>query len=158
VLSVEPLLVLTPHLTAVQQLHCSHCTTHTRAAVPDSHVCPAFALSPMHVSTESCHVPCAPRSDVPPTLHCRLTFHQYAHIHLVPLPCPMCPVQAAVKQQILLSPSSAYRGYQPLGTNVTRHEAGFTPDWHEALDYFRWGVNLVCVGGWEAEESGQGTL
>lgn len=45
--------------------------------------------------------------------------------------------QAAVKQELLLSPASAYRGYQPLGTNVTRHEMGFTPDWHEALDYFK---------------------
>jgi hypothetical protein len=46
-------------------------------------------------------------------------------------------VQADVKSQLLLSPASHYRGYQPLGLNVTRHEAGFTPDWHEALDLFR---------------------
>jgi hypothetical protein len=42
-----------------------------------------------------------------------------------------------VKSQLLLRPASHYRGYQPLGLNVTRHEAGFTPDWHEALDLFR---------------------
>eukprot|EP00775_Hariotina_reticulata_P002982 gene2982-3265_t len=44
---------------------------------------------------------------------------------------------AATKEQLLLSPARHYRGYQPLGTNVTRHEAGFTPDLHEALDYFK---------------------
>jgi hypothetical protein len=50
--------------------------------------------------------------------------------------CNLC-LQAEVKQQLLLTPARAYRGYQPLGTNVTRHEMGFTPDWHEALDFFR---------------------
>eukprot|EP00882_Tetradesmus_deserticola_P004245 GHRQ01004484.1.p1 GENE.GHRQ01004484.1~~GHRQ01004484.1.p1 ORF type:complete len:303 (+),score=107.64 GHRQ01004484.1:1619-2527(+) len=48
-----------------------------------------------------------------------------------------CMLQADVKSSLLLSPASHYRGYQPLGLNVTRHEAGFTPDWHEALDLFR---------------------
>jgi hypothetical protein len=52
--------------------------------------------------------------------------------------CCFClHVQVDVKAQLLLSPSSAYRGYQPLGTNVTRHETGFTPDLHEALDFFK---------------------
>jgi hypothetical protein len=46
-------------------------------------------------------------------------------------------LQVEVKSQLLLSPSTAYRGYQPLGTNVTRHETGFTPDLHEALDFFK---------------------
>lgn len=46
-------------------------------------------------------------------------------------------LQVSAKQQLLLSPSTSYRGYQPLGTNVTRHEEGFTPDLHEALDFFR---------------------
>jgi hypothetical protein len=46
-------------------------------------------------------------------------------------------MQAEVKSSLLLSPGSHYRGYQPLGLNVTRHAAGFTPDWHEALDLFR---------------------
>lgn len=49
----------------------------------------------------------------------------------------MFPTQAAVKQQLLLSPSTNYRGYQPLGLNVTLHDQGLTPDWHEALDYYK---------------------
>uniref|UniRef100_A0A383VMR0 Fe2OG dioxygenase domain-containing protein n=1 Tax=Tetradesmus obliquus TaxID=3088 RepID=A0A383VMR0_TETOB len=44
---------------------------------------------------------------------------------------------AEVKASLLLSPASHYRGYQPLGINVTRHESGFVQDWHEALDLFR---------------------
>lgn len=44
---------------------------------------------------------------------------------------------ASVKHSCLLSAGSAYRGYQPLGANVTRHDTGFTQDWHQALDYFR---------------------
>eukprot|EP00879_Flechtneria_rotunda_P017829 GHRR01018688.1.p1 GENE.GHRR01018688.1~~GHRR01018688.1.p1 ORF type:complete len:302 (+),score=55.44 GHRR01018688.1:358-1263(+) len=42
-----------------------------------------------------------------------------------------------VKRQLLLRPETCYRGYQPLGANVTRHHEGFTPDWHEALDLYK---------------------
>jgi hypothetical protein len=64
-----------------------------------------------------------------------------------------------VKQQLLLSPITGYRGYQPLGTNVTRHEAGFTPDWHEALDFFRWvWVCRGCLCGAEGCTGAQGIV
>lgn len=48
-----------------------------------------------------------------------------------------CWLQEADKQQLLLSPATHYRGYQPLGVNVTLHDAGHTPDWHEAIDFFK---------------------
>jgi hypothetical protein len=47
--------------------------------------------------------------------------------------------QADAKQSILLSPGTAYRGYQPIGANVTRYDGGaaFVRDWHEAIDLFK---------------------
>jgi isopenicillin N synthase-like dioxygenase len=39
----------------------------------------------------------------------------------------------AVKSSILLSPQTHYRGYQPLGLNVTQGAR----DWHEGLDLYR---------------------
>jgi hypothetical protein len=51
---------------------------------------------------------------------------------------PSCfGLQDRVKAQLQLSPSTHYRGYQRLGDNVTRHDTGFTRDWHEALDFFK---------------------
>ena len=46
-------------------------------------------------------------------------------------------LQEAVKNEILLTSSSHFRGYQPLGANVTRYEGGFQRDWHEAIDLYR---------------------
>lgn len=41
------------------------------------------------------------------------------------------------KRQIELSPQTHYRGYQPLGANVTRYEGGFVRDWHEGIDLYK---------------------
>lgn len=46
----------------------------------------------------------------------------------------------ATKRQILLSRETRYRGYQPLGANVTRYgtQGGdFSRDWHEGIDLYR---------------------
>lgn len=73
-----------------------------------------------------------------------------SHTHTLTLSLSQYPLnylKAAVKERLLLSASTAYRGYQPLGTNVTRHEAGFTQDWHEALDFYRCVCNVGGDGG-----------
>jgi hypothetical protein len=67
--------------------------------------------------------------------HTHTHTHTYTHTH-TRLPHRARP-QEAVKRSLLLSPATAYRGYQPLGANVTRHTDGFTPDAHEALDYYK---------------------
>ncbi len=36
-----------------------------------------------------------------------------------------------------MTPKSSYRGYQFLGSNVTRYDGGFQRDWHEALDLYK---------------------
>eukprot|EP00892_Ulva_mutabilis_P006008 jgi/Ulvmu1/377/UM001_0384.1 len=41
-----------------------------------------------------------------------------------------------IKHEIALSPATNYRGYQSLGSNVTRYETGFQRDWHEAIDLY----------------------
>ena len=41
------------------------------------------------------------------------------------------------KQEIAIRPDKHYRGYQALGTNVTRFEGGFQRDWHEAIDLYK---------------------
>ena len=46
-------------------------------------------------------------------------------------------MQEGVKRQLELSPASRYRGYQPLGSNVTRYDEGFARDWHEGIDLYR---------------------
>lgn len=43
----------------------------------------------------------------------------------------------STKQAIALSHDTHYRGYQAMGSNVTRHEGGFTRDQHEALDFYK---------------------
>lgn len=43
----------------------------------------------------------------------------------------------SVKDQIKISPSAHYRGYQALGANVTRYDGGFQRDWHEAIDLYK---------------------
>lgn len=43
----------------------------------------------------------------------------------------------AIKQQIAISPSKAYRGFQALGANVTRYDGGFQRDWHQAIDLYK---------------------
>ena len=47
--------------------------------------------------------------------------------------------QEDVKKEIELSAKSKFRGYQPLGSNVTRYENGFSRDWHEGIDLYREG-------------------
>lgn len=47
--------------------------------------------------------------------------------------------QEAVKRQIELSAASKFRGYQPLGANVTRYAGGYSRDWHEGIDLYREG-------------------
>lgn len=42
-----------------------------------------------------------------------------------------------MKQQIALGPKSSYRGYQQLGSNVTRFDGGFQRDHHEAIDLYK---------------------
>ncbi|EIE18553.1 Clavaminate synthase-like protein, partial [Coccomyxa subellipsoidea C-169] len=44
---------------------------------------------------------------------------------------------AEVKQQIALGPETSYRGYQQLGSNVTRFDGGFQRDHHEAIDLYK---------------------
>ena len=46
-------------------------------------------------------------------------------------------MQEHLKKQILIRAGTHYRGYQQLGANVTRYEAGFQRDWHEAIDLYR---------------------
>ena len=46
-------------------------------------------------------------------------------------------MQEQVKQQIALGPHTSFRGYQHLGSNVTRYEGGFQRDWHEAIDLYK---------------------
>ncbi len=46
-------------------------------------------------------------------------------------------MQAEVKQQIALGPETSYRGYQQLGSNVTRFDGGFQRDHHEAIDLYK---------------------
>lgn len=46
-------------------------------------------------------------------------------------------MQEEIKKQISLSAESRFRGYQPLGANVTRYENGFARDWHEGIDLYR---------------------
>ncbi len=52
-------------------------------------------------------------------------------------------VQAHVKEQIALSPHTAFRGYQQLGANVTRYDGGFQRDWHEAIDLYKEELDTV---------------
>ncbi|CAL8466051.1 g5587 [Coccomyxa elongata] len=44
---------------------------------------------------------------------------------------------AHVKQEISLGPETCYRGYQQLGSNVTRFDGGFQRDHHEAIDLYK---------------------
>lgn len=46
-------------------------------------------------------------------------------------------LQAEVKSQIALGPETSYRGYQELGSNVTRFDGGFQRDHHEAIDLYK---------------------
>lgn len=48
---------------------------------------------------------------------------------------------ATLKNQIAISPATAFRGFQALGENVTRYQGGFQRDWHEAIDLYK----EVCV-------------
>lgn len=43
----------------------------------------------------------------------------------------------ATKRQIALSPETNFRGYQPLGANVTRYNQDFVRDWHEGIDLYK---------------------
>ncbi|KAF8073234.1 2-oxoglutarate-dependent dioxygenase [Scenedesmus sp. PABB004] len=54
-----------------------------------------------------------------------------------PPPPPPRGAQESAKRPLLLSPGTHFRGWQPLGANVTRHEGGFTRDMHEAIDFYR---------------------
>lgn len=47
------------------------------------------------------------------------------------------PLQAHVKQEMSLGPETCYRGYQQLGSNVTRFDGGFQRDHHEAIDLYK---------------------
>ena len=49
----------------------------------------------------------------------------------------MATLQDAQKRQIAIGPHTSYRGYQQLGTNVTRYGESFQRDWHEAIDLYR---------------------
>jgi isopenicillin N synthase-like dioxygenase len=47
---------------------------------------------------------------------------------------------AGVKAQIALTANckqKGFRGYQALGSNVTRYDGGFQRDWHEAIDLYK---------------------
>ena len=46
-------------------------------------------------------------------------------------------MQEATKQQIAISPQRHFRGYQGLGTNVTRYDGGFARDHHEGIDFYK---------------------
>ena len=48
-------------------------------------------------------------------------------------------VQEATKKEIELSAATHFRGYQRLGVNITKHENGFSRDWHEGIDFYREG-------------------
>eukprot|EP00293_Proteomonas_sulcata_P019730 CAMPEP_0184301558 /NCGR_PEP_ID=MMETSP1049-20130417/11732_1 /TAXON_ID=77928 /ORGANISM="Proteomonas sulcata, Strain CCMP704" /LENGTH=388 /DNA_ID=CAMNT_0026612589 /DNA_START=195 /DNA_END=1362 /DNA_ORIENTATION=+ len=41
------------------------------------------------------------------------------------------------KQLIQVGEHTKFRGWQPLGVNVTRYEGGFQRDWHESIDLYR---------------------
>ena len=41
------------------------------------------------------------------------------------------------KAEISIRPEAGFRGYQGMGTNVTRYDGGFQRDMHEALDLYR---------------------
>ena len=66
-----------------------------------------------------------------------------------PTHTPTCPpthppyTQEEVKAQIALSPATHYRGWQRMGTNVTRFDGGYQRDWHEAIDLYK-EVTQVC--------------
>lgn len=44
---------------------------------------------------------------------------------------------AEEKNRYKIRPGSEGRGYQGLGSNVTRYDGGFARDWHEALDLYK---------------------
>jgi hypothetical protein len=91
--------------------------------------------------------PSRPHAALPPSLPCPA---RPAHAEPACLPTP----KDEIKRQIALTPGTSYRGYQALGSNVTRYEGGFARDWHEAIDLYKevragWGVEdcLSCVDG-----------
>ena len=45
--------------------------------------------------------------------------------------------QEREKASIQLRPETGFRGWQQLGSNVTRYEGAFQRDMHEALDFYR---------------------
>jgi hypothetical protein len=53
--------------------------------------------------------------------------------------------QVHEKQKIALGPDTGFRGYQWLGSNVTRYEGGFQRDHHEAIDLYKEEPNLVSA-------------
>jgi hypothetical protein len=41
------------------------------------------------------------------------------------------------KAAIRIRPDTGFRGWQQLGSNVTRYDGGFQRDMHEALDFYK---------------------
>lgn len=75
---------------------------------------------------------------------CTFLFEQMKRSYVPPgIPSDMLPVQerivmqANVKQQLALRADTNFRGYQQLGSNVTRYDGGFQRDWHEAIDLYK---------------------
>jgi len=54
-------------------------------------------------------------------------------------------LQESTKQQIALSADRHFRGYQGLGSNVTRYDGGFSRDWHEGLDFYAEQLVGACL-------------
>lgn len=127
--------------------HHRHCST-TRplcGALPSAQPCLHFVNTFLQPPTA--------QQDVARQLDkaCRDVGFFYVTNHGVPPPVHEGVLQAArqwfklptsLKNQIAISPQTAYRGFQALGTNVTRYQGGFQRDWHEAIDLYK---EVRCV-------------